>query len=61
MEELIAVTFGYLAGSIPFAFVLARRRGVDLRRVGSGNLGAANLLRTKGVSVALTALALDAG
>jgi glycerol-3-phosphate acyltransferase PlsY len=60
MEELIAVTFGYLAGSIPFAFVLARRRGVDLRRVGSGNLGAANLLRTKGVAAALTALMLDA-
>jgi glycerol-3-phosphate acyltransferase PlsY len=61
MEELFAVTFGYLAGSIPFAFILARRRGVDLRRVGSGNLGAANLLRTKGVGAAITALLLDAG
>jgi glycerol-3-phosphate acyltransferase PlsY len=39
MEEFIAITFGYLAGSVPFAFLLARRRGVDLRRTGSGNVG----------------------
>ena len=39
---------GYLLGSIPFAYLLARRhRGIDLRVAGSGNVGAANLLRTK--------------
>lgn len=59
MEEIIAVTFGYLAGSVPFAFLLARRRGVDLRRTGSGNVGAANVLRTSGVSNAVVAICLD--
>ena len=43
MEEIVAVALGYLAGSIPFAFLLARRRGVDLRVAGSGNVGAANI------------------
>ena len=59
MEEIIAVTFGYLVGSVPFAFLLARRRGVDLRRTGSGNVGAANVLRTSGVSDAAVAICLD--
>lgn len=60
MEEIVAVTLGYLAGSIPFVFLLARRQGVDLRRVGSGNVGAANVLRTSGVSNAVVAMCLDA-
>ena len=60
MEEVLAVTFGYLAGSIPFAFLVARRHGVDLRRAGSGNVGATNVLRTSGVSLAVTAMLLDA-
>src|SRR3990167_10607222 len=60
MEEVVAVALGYLAGSVPFAFLLARRRGVDLRRVGSGNVGAANVLRTSGVRRALAAAGLDA-
>jgi acyl phosphate:glycerol-3-phosphate acyltransferase len=49
----------YLIGSIPFAFLLARRRGVDLRRAGSGNIGATNVLRTSGVLLAVLAVALD--
>jgi glycerol-3-phosphate acyltransferase PlsY len=60
MEELFVVAFGYLVGSIPFAFLLARRRGVDLRHVGSGNVGAANVLRTTGVLPAVLAMCLDA-
>jgi glycerol-3-phosphate acyltransferase PlsY len=60
MEEVFAVTLGYLAGSIPFAFLLARRHGIDLRKVGSGNVGATNVLRTSGVPLAVTAMALDA-
>ena len=59
MDEIIAVTFGYLAGSVPFAFLLARRRGVDLRRTGSGNVGATNVLRTSGVPNAVVAMCLD--
>jgi glycerol-3-phosphate acyltransferase PlsY len=60
MEELAAVTLGYFAGSIPFAFLVARRRGIDLRRSGSGNVGATNVLRTSGVPLAVTAMMLDA-
>ena len=60
MEAIIAVTVGYLVGSVPFAFLLARRRGVDLRRTGSGNVGAANVLRTSGVLNAVVAMCLDA-
>ena len=50
-----------LAGSIPFALILARRSGAhDPRRVGSGNLGAANVARTAGVSTGLAVALLDA-
>ena len=44
---LLVVSIGYLAGSIPFAFLAGRYfRGVDIRRIGSGNVGAANVLRS---------------
>ena len=50
----------YIVGGIPFAFVLARRwGGTDVRYAGSRNIGAANVLRTTGASVALAVLALD--
>ena len=42
------ILLGYLAGSVPFAFLLARRAGIDVRVAGSGNVGAANVLRTTG-------------
>lgn len=60
MEEILAVTLAYFVGSVPFAFLLARRRGVDLRRAGSGNVGAANVLRTSGAGDAVVAMCLDA-
>ena len=51
---------GYLLGSIPFAYLLARRhRGIDLRVTGSGNVGAANLLRTTTKKIGVSAMALD--
>src|SRR4051812_43492092 len=56
---MISVLLGYLAGSVPFAFLLARRRGVDVRRVGSGNVGAANVMRTTGTGRAVAVVALD--
>ena len=59
MEEILSVTVGYLVGSVPFAFLIAQRRGVDLRRTGSGNLGAANVLRTSGAPSATAAMCLD--
>lgn len=52
---------GYALGSIPFAFLVARRvAGVDLRRAGSGNVGAANVLRLTRWSAGLGVALLDA-
>ena len=56
---MLAVLLGYLAGSVPFAFLLARRAGVDVRFAGSGNVGAANVLRTTGVLPGLLVMLLD--
>jgi glycerol-3-phosphate acyltransferase PlsY len=53
------VLFGYLIGSVPFAFLLARRAGIDVRVSGSGNVGAANVLRTSGAALGVTVMALD--
>lgn len=58
---LLAVSIGYLAGSIPFAFLVGRLvRGVDIRAFGSGNVGAANVLRTAGTWTAICVMLLDA-
>ncbi|HEY7610552.1 MAG TPA: glycerol-3-phosphate 1-O-acyltransferase PlsY [Alphaproteobacteria bacterium] len=55
-----AFAFGYLLGSIPFGFVLARLAGLgDIRRLGSGNIGATNVLRTGRKGLALATLVLD--
>src|SRR5262245_53379837 len=56
---MIPILIAYLIGSIPFALLLARRSGTDLRLVGSGNLGAANVMRASGVRVGLAVAALD--
>ena len=56
---MLSVLFGYLTGSVPFAFLLARRVGVDVRVVGSGNVGATNVLRTTGAWRGVTVMALD--
>ncbi len=60
MRIVIAIIAGYLLGSIPFALLLTRTRGVDLRAVGSRNVGAANVLRTTGVRRAVVVVLLDA-
>lgn len=54
--------FGYLLGSIPFGLVITRLLGLgDLRQVGSGNIGATNVLRTGHKGAALATLLLDGG
>jgi acyl phosphate:glycerol-3-phosphate acyltransferase len=50
----------FLLGGIPFSHLIARRRGVDLRTVGSGNVGATNLARALGYGVGAVGLLLDA-
>jgi glycerol-3-phosphate acyltransferase PlsY len=56
---MLSIVLGYLVGSVPFAFLLARRRGVDVRVAGSGNVGAANVMRTTGTGRAAAVVALD--
>jgi acyl phosphate:glycerol-3-phosphate acyltransferase len=59
---ILAAAGGYLLGSIPFGLVLTRVAGVgDIRQIGSGNIGATNVLRTGRKDLALATLLLDAG
>ena len=60
VELLWAWVFGYLLGSIPFGLLLTRMAGRgDVRDVGSGNIGATNVLRAAGKGVAAATLLLD--
>ena len=59
-EMLFALALGYLLGSIPFGLVLTRLTGKgDLRKIGSGNIGATNVLRTGSKPLAALTLILD--
>jgi len=62
MLALQVVAVAYLIGSLPFSFLVARAFGVhDVRRVGSGNVGATNVLRNAGKMAGALALLLDLG
>lgn len=57
---IAAFVFGYLCGSIPFGLILTRLAGTqDLRTIGSGNIGATNVLRTGNKGLAAATLLLD--
>lgn len=59
---LICLIGGYLLGSLPFGLILTRLAGLgDLREIGSGNIGATNVLRTGNKLLALATLLLDSG
>ncbi|MFN3845404.1 MAG: glycerol-3-phosphate 1-O-acyltransferase PlsY [Paracoccaceae bacterium] len=59
---LLTAALSYLLGSIPFGMVITRAFGLgDLRKIGSGNIGATNVLRTGNKGAALATLLLDAG
>jgi glycerol-3-phosphate acyltransferase PlsY len=59
MHTALAVVLSYLAGAIPAAYIAGKSRGIDLRRYGSGNLGATNVVRTLGWKVGLLVFAFD--
>jgi glycerol-3-phosphate acyltransferase PlsY len=56
---MLPILLGYLAGSVPFAYLLARLKGIDVRVAGSGNVGAANVLRTTGPWRGVIVMSLD--
>ena len=59
---IILPVFGFLLGSVPFGLLLTRwRRGMDIRRAGSGNIGATNVMRQAGPLLGVLTLACDAG
>ncbi|MDS1135496.1 glycerol-3-phosphate 1-O-acyltransferase PlsY [Nitratireductor indicus] len=58
---IAALIFGYLLGSIPFGLLITRAAGLgDVRKIGSGNIGATNVLRTGNKKLAALTLLLDA-
>ena len=62
MNALYAALLGYLIGSIPFGLLLAKAAGKgDIREIGSGNIGATNVLRTGSKGLAAAVLLLDLG
>jgi glycerol-3-phosphate acyltransferase PlsY len=62
MTAIAFLALGYLLGSIPFGLVLTRAAGLgDIRTIGSGNIGATNVLRTGNKGLAAATLLLDAG
>ena len=57
---ILAITLSYLLGSIPTAYILVRLlKGIDIRKFGSGNVGATNALRVLGKTAGITVLVLD--
>ena len=60
IDIILAAVIGYLLGSIPFGLVLTRLAGLgDIRHIGSGNIGATNVLRTGNKALAAVTLLLD--
>lgn len=59
MNALVLLV-GFFAGAIPFGVLVAKRRGVDIRTQGSGNIGATNVTRVMGLGAGLVVLVLDA-
>ncbi len=61
MQYALAALFGYLLGSVPFGLLITRAAGLgDVRKIGSGNIGATNVLRTGNKGLAALTLLLDA-
>jgi acyl phosphate:glycerol-3-phosphate acyltransferase len=59
MSPIVGVLLSYLAGSIPSAYLAGKARGVDLRKQGSGNLGATNVVRVLGPKIGAAVFIAD--
>ncbi|MCV3769690.1 MAG: glycerol-3-phosphate 1-O-acyltransferase PlsY [Wolbachia pipientis] len=59
MEKYIVLILSYILGSIPFSLIITRVKGINLRKIGSGNIGATNVARTGNKKLAALILFLD--
>jgi len=59
MSPIVGVLLSYLAGSLPSAYIAGKLRGVDLRKHGSGNLGATNVARVLGAKTGAVVFLAD--
>jgi glycerol-3-phosphate acyltransferase PlsY len=59
VTQVVVVVVAYLLGSIPFAYLAGRTQGIDIRTVGSKNVGASNVFRELGKGIGVTVMALD--
>ncbi len=59
MELVLSFLSGFILGSIPFGFIVARAKGVDIRKHGSGNIGATNVMRVVGKKEGILVFVLD--
>ena len=59
LHPAIAIAIAYVAGSMPSAYIAGKARGIDLRKHGSGNLGATNVIRVLGAKIGLVVFAFD--
>ncbi|MBO8161406.1 MAG: glycerol-3-phosphate acyltransferase [Thermosipho sp. (in: Bacteria)] len=58
-EYIYPILLGYFIGAIPFSFIVAKLKGIDLRKIGSGNVGGTNVLRNAGALYGGIAFFLD--
>ncbi len=59
LQWVLILTLSFFVGSIPWGWIVTRRQGIDIRQVGSGNIGATNVVRALGVRWGLLVLVLD--
>ena len=60
MDAVFSLLLGYVVGSLPLGYLVASRlKGIDLRRVGSGNVGATNVYRSAGLTLAVLVVVVD--
>jgi len=59
IKLLFLIVFGYLLGSVPFSYLIPKAKGIDIRKVGSGNVGGTNVIRAMGLKFGLLASILD--
>ncbi len=59
MTQIALVLFAYFLGSISFGYVIGQLSGKDVRKTGSGNIGATNVMRTAGKTAGIITLLLD--